>query len=115
MSSADDEATLWETPPLMKEEGVKDAADPTRREAIASFMVLSIERYCPINEMDLWVDGMLLSCNLKILGHVLRWKLFAAFWMVDVKRQVEGSGVLGISGAPSCMRNDKPVENPRIS
>jgi len=49
MSSADDEATLWETPPLMKEEGVKDAADPTRREAIASFMInLLTERYCRI-------------------------------------------------------------------
>ena len=33
------DATLWDTPPLMKEEGVKDAAEPTRREAMASFIV----------------------------------------------------------------------------
>jgi hypothetical protein len=44
MSSCDDEVeattALWETPPpLMKEEGVKDAADPTRSEAMVSFMV----------------------------------------------------------------------------
>jgi hypothetical protein len=34
------EATRWETPPLMKEEGVKAAAEPTMREAMASFMLM---------------------------------------------------------------------------
>jgi hypothetical protein len=32
------EAAECETPPLMKEEGVKAAAEPTRREAMESFM-----------------------------------------------------------------------------
>jgi len=40
MSSDVEVATLWETPPLIKEEGVKDAAEPTRRDEIASFMII---------------------------------------------------------------------------
>ena len=40
MSRDVEEATLWDTPPpLMKEEGVKEAADPTRLEEMTSFMV----------------------------------------------------------------------------
>jgi len=40
MSRAEDEATECDTPPLMKEEGVKAAAELTMRDAIASFMII---------------------------------------------------------------------------
>jgi hypothetical protein len=36
----DDDATLWDTPPLMKDDGVNDATDPTRMEETTSFMVM---------------------------------------------------------------------------